>query len=98
MTMEICEGRGVGKDRTTLPAPRSFDPEVLHERVLAFRRACSLRWCRSTREPIPVLPPVHDNMGGIPTNHHGEVLTKTDGDPDSIAPGLMALGEARVCR
>src|SRR6202043_84055 len=47
-----------------------------------------------TKEPIPVLPTVHYNMGGIPTNYHGEVLTKVDGDPDSIVPGLMALGEA----
>ncbi|MBV9702159.1 MAG: FAD-binding protein, partial [Methylobacteriaceae bacterium] len=46
-----------------------------------------------TKEPIPVLPTVHYNMGGIPTNHHGEALTKLRGDPDSIAPGLMALGE-----
>ena len=47
-----------------------------------------------TKEPIPVLPTVHYNMGGIPTNYHGEVLTKVGGDPDSIVPGLMALGEA----
>ncbi len=47
-----------------------------------------------TKEPIPVLPTVHYNMGGIPTNFHGEVLTKVDGDPDAIVPGLMALGEA----
>ena len=47
-----------------------------------------------TREPIPVLPTVHYNMGGIPTNYHGEVLTKKGGDPDVVVPGLMALGEA----
>ena len=47
-----------------------------------------------TKEPIPVLPTVHYNMGGIPTNYHGEALTKVGGDPDSIVPGLMALGEA----
>ncbi len=47
-----------------------------------------------TREPIPVLPTVHYNMGGIPTNYHGEVLTKKNGDPDDVVPGLMALGEA----
>ena len=46
-----------------------------------------------TREPIPVLPTVHYNMGGIPTNYHGEVLTKKNGDPDFVVPGLMALGE-----
>jgi succinate dehydrogenase / fumarate reductase flavoprotein subunit len=47
-----------------------------------------------TREPIPVLPTVHYNMGGIPTNYHGEVLTKAKGNPDTIVPGLMAIGEA----
>ena len=47
-----------------------------------------------TREPIPVLPTVHYNMGGIPTNYHGEVVILKNGDPDAIVPGLMALGEA----
>src|SRR5690606_35075777 len=47
-----------------------------------------------TKEPIPVLPTVHYNMGGIPTNYHGEALTKKEGDPDRVVPGLMALGEA----
>ena len=47
-----------------------------------------------TREPIPILPTVHYNMGGIPTNYHGEVLTKANGDPDAVVPGLMAVGEA----
>ena len=47
-----------------------------------------------TKQPIPVLPTVHYNMGGIPTNFHGEVLTKVNGDPDAVVPGLMALGEA----
>src|SRR6202043_1197064 len=47
-----------------------------------------------SREPIPVLPTVHYNMGGIATNYHGEVLTRRNGDPDSVVPGLMALGEA----
>ncbi len=47
-----------------------------------------------TKAPIPVLPTVHYNMGGIPTNYHGEVLTKKNGDPDTVVPGLMAIGEA----
>ena len=47
-----------------------------------------------TREPIPILPTVHYNMGGIPTNYHGEALTKANGDPDAVVPGLMAVGEA----
>ena len=47
-----------------------------------------------TREPIPVLPTCHYNMGGIPTNYHGEVVTLRDGDPDAVVPGLMAIGEA----
>src|SRR5262249_37679199 len=47
-----------------------------------------------TRQPIPVLPTVHYNMGGVPTNLHGEAVTRRDGDPDAIVPGLMAIGEA----
>jgi len=47
-----------------------------------------------TREPIPIAPTVHYNMGGIPTNYHGEVLTKRNGDDNAVVPGLMALGEA----
>ena len=68
---------------------------MLHERLPGISESASIfAGVDVTNEPIPVLPTVHYNMGGIPTNYHGEVLTKTDGDPDAIVPGLMAIGEA----
>ena len=96
MTMEIREGRGVGaRQRPHLPAPRTSAPEVLHERLPGiYRDRAIFAGVDATKEPIPVLPTVHYNMGGIPTNYHGEVLRPTDGDPDAIVPGLMAVGEA----
>ncbi|MBE7219175.1 MAG: FAD-binding protein, partial [Caulobacteraceae bacterium] len=70
-------------------------PEVLHERLPGISETARIfAGVDVTREPIPVLPTVHYNMGGIPTNYHGEVLTKVGADPDSIVPGLMAVGEA----
>ena len=68
---------------------------MLHERLPGISESARIfAGVDVTKEPIPVLPTVHYNMGGIPTNYHGEVLTKDGGDPDSIVPGLMALGEA----
>ncbi len=69
---------------------------MLHERLpgIARERASIFAGVDLTKEPIPVMPTVHYNMGGIPTNFHGEVLIKKDGDPDAIVPGLMAIGEA----
>ena len=68
---------------------------MLHERLPGISESARIfAGVDVTREPIPVLPTVHYNMGGIPTNYHGEVLTKKNGDPDAIVPGLMALGEA----
>jgi succinate dehydrogenase / fumarate reductase flavoprotein subunit len=68
---------------------------VLHERLPGITETGQdLRRRRRDPEPIPVLPTVHYNMGGIPTNYHGEVVTKKDGDPDAVVPGLMAVGEA----
>ena len=96
MTMEIREGRGVGKfkDHIYLHLDH-LDPKVLHERLPGISESARIfAGVDVTKEPIPVLPTVHYNMGGIPTNYHGEVLTKIAGDPDSIVPGLMALGEA----
>jgi succinate dehydrogenase / fumarate reductase flavoprotein subunit len=96
MTMEIREGRGVGKDKDHIYLHLDhLDPRVLHERLPGISESARIfAGVDLTKEPIPVLPTVHYNMGGIPTNYHGEVLTKINGDPDAIVPGLMALGEA----
>ncbi|HWT30283.1 MAG TPA: succinate dehydrogenase flavoprotein subunit [Propylenella sp.] len=96
MTLEIREGRGLGKERDHIHLHlEHLDPAVLHERLPGISESAKIfAGVDVTREPIPVLPTVHYNMGGIPTNFHGEVLTKADGDPDAVVPGLMALGEA----
>jgi succinate dehydrogenase / fumarate reductase flavoprotein subunit len=96
MTMEIREGRGVGKDKDHIYLHLDhLDPKVLHERLPGISESARIfAGVDLTKEPIPVLPTVHYNMGGIPTNYHGEVLTKVNGDPDAIVAGLMALGEA----
>ena len=96
MTIEIREGRGVGKNKDHLFLHLDhLDPAVLHERLPGISESARIfAGVDVTREPIPVLPTVHYNMGGIATNYHGEVLTKTDGNPDTVVPGLMALGEA----
>jgi succinate dehydrogenase / fumarate reductase flavoprotein subunit len=96
MTIEIREGRGVGKSKDHIFLHLDhLDPKVLHERLPGISESARIfAGVDVTREPIPVLPTVHYNMGGIATNYHGEVLTKKDGNPDSIVPGLMALGEA----
>ncbi len=96
MTMEIREGRGVGpkKDHIFLHLDH-LDPSVLHERLPGITESARIfAGVDLTREPIPVLPTVHYNMGGIPTNYHGEALNPTASDPDAIVPGLMAVGEA----
>jgi len=96
MTIEIREGRGVGpkKDHIFLHLDH-LDPKVLHERLPGITESARIfAGVDLTREPIPVLPTVHYNMGGIPTNYHGEALRPTAEDPDAIIPGLMAVGEA----
>ncbi len=96
MTMEIREGRGVGKngDHIYLHLDH-LDPKILHERLPGISESAKIfAGVDVTKQPIPVLPTVHYNMGGIPTNYHGEVLTLKDGNPDSVVPGLMAVGEA----
>ncbi|MGE3147557.1 MAG: succinate dehydrogenase flavoprotein subunit [Pseudorhodoplanes sp.] len=96
MTVEIREGRGVGrnKDHIFLHLDH-LDPKILHERLPGISESARIfAGVDVTKEPIPVLPTVHYNMGGIATNYHGEVLTKKGGDPDAIVPGLMAIGEA----
>lgn len=96
MTIEIREGRGVGKNADHIHLHLDhLDPKILAERLPGITESARVfSGVDVTREPIPVLPTVHYNMGGIPTNYHGEVLTKKGGDPDSVVPGLMAIGEA----
>src|SRR5271165_6109837 len=96
MTIEIRDGRGVGKlkDHIFLHLDH-LDPAVLHERLPGISETAKIfAGVDVTREPIPVLPTVHYNMGGIPTNYHGEALTKKNGVDDHVVPGLMSLGEA----
>ena len=96
MTMEINEGRGVGpnKDHIMLHLEH-INADTLAERLPGITETAKI-FCGVdvTKEPIPVLPTVHYNMGGIPTNYHGEVLSPTKDDPNRVAPGLMAIGEA----
>jgi len=94
--MEIREGRGVGTkgDHIYLHLDH-LDSELLAERLPGISESARIfAGVDVTKEPIPVIPTVHYNMGGIPTNYHGEVLTKVDGNPDHVVPGLMAVGEA----
>jgi succinate dehydrogenase / fumarate reductase flavoprotein subunit len=96
MTIEIREGRGVGpnKDHIFLHLDH-LDPAILAERLPGISETAKVfAGVDVTKAPIPVLPTVHYNMGGIPTNYHGEVLTLKDGNADSPVPGLMAVGEA----
>jgi succinate dehydrogenase / fumarate reductase flavoprotein subunit len=96
MTIEIREGRGCGplKDHILLHLDH-LDPAVIAERLPGISESARIfAGVDVTKEPIPVLPTVHYNMGGIPTNYWGEMYTLRDGDPDAIVPGLMALGEA----
>jgi succinate dehydrogenase / fumarate reductase flavoprotein subunit len=96
MTIEIREGRGVGplKDHIHLHLEH-LDAAVIHERLPGIAETAKIfSGVDVTREPIPVLPTVHYNMGGIPTNYHTEVLNPTAENTDNIVPGLMAIGEA----
>ena len=96
MTMEIREGRGVGAEKDHIHLHlEHLGAEVLAARLPGISETAKIfAGVDVTKEPIPVLPTVHYNMGGIPTNYHGEVLTKKNGNPDSVVPGLMAVGEA----
>ncbi|MFT6536051.1 succinate dehydrogenase flavoprotein subunit [Loktanella salsilacus] len=96
MTMEIREGRGVGpkKDHIHLNL-NHLPPETLDLRLPGITESARIfAGVDLTKEPIPVQPTVHYNMGGIPTNYWGEVLNPTDENPDAVVPGLMAVGEA----
>jgi succinate dehydrogenase / fumarate reductase flavoprotein subunit len=95
MTLEIREGRGVGPLKDHIHLNLSHLPaETLHERLPGISESARI-FCGVdvTKEPIPVLPTCHYNMGGVPTNHWGEVLNPTKSNPDAIVPGLMAAGE-----
>merc|ERR1712164_194646 len=95
MTMEIREGRGVGpnKDHIYLHL-NHLPPELLAERLPGISETAAIfAGVDVTKQPIPVIPTVHYNMGGIPTNYHGEVVRPTADDPDATVPGLMAAGE-----
>src|SRR5215472_16706699 len=96
MTIEIREGRGVGPEKDHINLHLShLDPKIIHERLPGITESARIfAGVDVTKEPIPVLPTVHYNMGGIPTNYMGEAFTLKNGDPDTIVPGLMAVGEA----
>ena len=96
MAREIREGRGVGPDKDHIYLHLDhIDPKVLHERLPGITETGKIfAGVDLTRQPLPVVPTVHYNMGGIPCNYHGEVVTLRDGNPDSVVPGLFAVGEA----
>ncbi len=95
MTLEIREGRGVGGDDDHINLHlEHLDADMLHARLPGITESARIfAGVDATREPIPVLPTVHYNMGGIPTNHMTEALNPTKESPDAISPGLMAIGE-----
>ena len=95
MTIEIRDGRGVGREKDYIHLHlEHLDPAVIHERLPGIAETARIfAGVDVTVEPIPVLPTCHYNMGGVPTNHHGQVLTLENGDPETVVPGLMAIGE-----
>ena len=96
MTIEIREGRGVGPESDHIFLHlEHLGTDVLHAHLPGITESAKIfAGVDATREPIPVLPTVHYNMGGVPTNYHGEVVRPTADDPDAVCPGLMAIGEA----
>ena len=96
MTVEIREGRGVGSENDHIHLHlEHLGPEVIEERLPGIAESARIfAGVDVTKQPIPVLPTVHYNMGGIPANFNGQVTTLKDGDPESVVPGLMAVGEA----
>jgi succinate dehydrogenase / fumarate reductase flavoprotein subunit len=97
MTVEIREGRGVGAEHdTSICTSSTWDPRCIHERLPGITETARIfAGVDVTREPIPVLPTVHYNMGGIPCNYHGEVVQPDRRmTPTAVVPGLMAVGEA----
>ncbi len=96
MTVEIREGRGVGDEGDHIHLNlQHLGPDVINERLPGIAESARIfAGVDVTKEPIPVLPTVHYNMGGIQTNYRGEVVTLDGNDPDAVVPGLMAIGEA----
>ncbi len=95
-TIEIHEGRGVGPDKDHCHLHlEHLGAEVINERLPGIAESAKIfAGVDVSKEPIPVIPTVHYNMGGVQTNYHGQVVTMKDGDPDAVVPGLMAIGEA----
>src|SRR5690606_20142577 len=96
MTIEIREKRGVGPKKVHIYLRLDhLDAKIILERLPGVAETAKIfASVDVTKQPIPVLPTVHYNMGGIPTNYHGEVVTLKGNNPDTIVPGLMAIGEA----
>ncbi|HET9388765.1 MAG TPA: succinate dehydrogenase flavoprotein subunit [Steroidobacteraceae bacterium] len=96
MTVEVREGRGVGAEHDHIELHlEHLGPEVIHERLPGIAETARIfAGVDVTRQPIPVQPTVHYNMGGIPCNYHGEVVCPRDGNDSCVVPGLMAVGEA----
>jgi len=96
MTVEIREGRGIGPEHDYIELHlEHLGPGVIHERLPGIAETARIfAGVDVTREPIPVQPTVHYNMGGIPCNYRGEVISARNGDPEALVPGLMAIGEA----
>lgn len=95
ITLEVNEGRGCGphKDYVELHIEH-LPPEIIRERLPGISETARIfAGVDTTREPIPVVPTVHYNMGGVPTNYHAEVVSPTAKDPENVVPGLMAIGE-----
>ena len=96
MIVEINEGRGCGPNKEYIMLHlEHLGADLLHERLPGISETSRIfAGVDVTKEPIPVLPTVHYNMGGVPTSYHAEVLTKKGADDDAVVPGLMAIGEA----
>ena len=96
MTIEIREGRGVGEQKDHIHLDLThLDPADIHKKLPGIAESAKIfAGVDVTKQPIPVIPTVHYNMGGIPTNYHGEVVQLKDGNPDAVVPGLYAIGEA----
>ena len=96
ITMEIREGRGVGEDKDHAHLNlQHLGSDVINERLPGIAETARIfSGVDVSKEPIPILPTVHYNMGGIPTNYHGEVVQPRDGNPEEVMPGLFAIGEA----